>query len=493
MDWVRPSARHLLLAAFATATLALLVAGLIEARALLATNMHRTTEQEAGREAHLVADLGLAAALSSGRLSARDLRLGAAEYEVARRDSPLTGIVVWNASGTIAFARGSARHEAPARALPPLARAARTTGRTQVSYDADPGVGPTVEAAVPLGLRGLNSVAEFHYSRAGIERNLNRATQHLYYATGAAGLVMYLAILPLLAWLAKRVTPPVDPAHRAIRAELRRAIDRHELELYYQPQVDLSRGTVVGLEGLVRWNRPRRGLLGPAAFLPVAEASSDLLVTLTHEVLDIGVRDCASWNRSGTAIPVAVNIPAAAVLDGSLVPTVARTLARHELTPQMLTLELTEGSLMDQRTDVIEPLKALRALGVSISIDDFGTGHSSLARLRTLPLDELKIDRSFISGITTDDRDLGVARLVFALGSELGLRVVAEGVENEPTMELLVALGCRYIQGFHISRPLREPKLREWLERRAKCGRSAALAQVRGPVASDNQAGASAS
>lgn len=467
----RLTARHGVLAGFALATLLVLIAGALATRSLLSTSLYQAADQEAAREARLVATLGLTAALSSGRLSASDLKTAASEYNAVRRTVPLTGAVIWNASRPV-FAAGIGRIDAAGKGPSRIAARARSTGRTQVTSSSEPGVGTTIEAAVPLSPRGLGSVAEFQFSRAGVERNLSQAMDRLYVLIGVAALIMYLAILPLLARLARRIPLPPDPSRKEALAELGAALARRELVLHYQPKMELSTERIVGVEALVRWRHPRRGLLGPAEFLPIAEADPGLLAALTCQVLDRALRDCANWRAAGRTLPVAVNVAAPVLTEGTLVQIVGETLSHYDLEPHLLTLELTEGALMERSTDVTKALMDLRALGISLSIDDFGTGHSSLARLRSLPLDELKVDRSFIASIASDDRDLGITRHIIDLGIDLGMRVVAEGVEDAETLELLRSLGCSEAQGFHLSRPVPEAELREWL----------ALRPVSGPV-----------
>jgi EAL domain-containing protein (putative c-di-GMP-specific phosphodiesterase class I) len=269
-------------------------------------------------------------------------------------------------------------------------------------------------------------VAEFPFARSGIQQNLDAAKSRLYLLSVAGALIMFLAILPLLARLADRIPLPADPVRRRLLAELRTALSRREFVVHYQPKVEIASGALAGVEALVRWNHPRQGLLPPSRFLPAAASSPQLLTGLTCQVLETAARDCAAWLEAGHPLPVAVNVAPATLLDPALVRMVQQTLDRHGLDPRMLTVELTENALMEPGSDVTAPLHELRALGLSVSIDDFGTGNSSLARLRTLPLDEIKIDRSLIASIATDDRDLGIARHIVRLGMDLGLRVVAE-------------------------------------------------------------------
>lgn len=464
VDRLRLTPRHGLLLVFALATLTLLVVGALASITLLRTSLYQAAEQDAGREARVVTDMGLAAALSHGHLSPRALRIAAAQYQVARHDLPLTGVVIWLPSGQAVFARGSGEVDIHRPSESHIVRLALAARRTRVANGHDPKIGSIVEAAVPLGPQARDAVVEFHFSRSGIQQTLRAAERRIYTIAVIGGLIMYVLILPFLARLARRVPLPVDPIRRAALVELKGALVRHELVVHYQPKAEIESGTIVGVEALVRWDHPRRGLLGPGEFLPLAESSPELLAGLTAEVLEHAIRDCAGWLADGMELRVAVNLAPAVLLHGSPVALVSEALDRHGLDPQMLTLELTESALMAPQEDVTVHLHELRELGVSISIDDFGTGNSSLARLRALPVDELKVDRSFVSGISTDDRDLGITRHIVHLGLEMGLCVVAEGVEDERTLRLLRSLGCEVVQGFHLARPMPEDQLRSWLD-----------------------------
>ena len=460
--------RHTLLFVFAASTLALTVAGALASTTLLSSSLDRAAEQDADREARVVTDMGLADALDHGRLSRGDLQLAASQYTAARRDLPLTGVVIWLPPGDAIFARGSGRADA-VHPVSHIVVAALRTGTAQVANATDPHAGSVLEAAVPLGRRALGAVVEFHFARGGVQRNLGEAKHSLYALAAVGAAIMYLAILPLLARLVQHVPLAADPFRRAALAELRLALSRDELLVHYQPKVDASSGATVGVEALVRWNHPKRGLLGPLEFLPLAESTPDLLAALTFAVLDRAVRDCTGWRAAGYELPVAVNVAPSVLLGGSLAVQLQEAMRRHDIDPSLLTIELTESALMEPEEDLTEHLRDLRALGVSLSIDDFGTGNSSLARLRSLPLDELKVDRSFITGISTDERDLGITRHIVQLGQELGLRVVAEGVEDERTLRRLRLIGCEVVQGYHLARPMPEVQLRAWLARRPIC------------------------
>jgi diguanylate cyclase (GGDEF)-like protein len=245
--------------------------------------------------------------------------------------------------------------------------------------------------------------------------------------------------------------------------QLRTALETDELEVYLQPQVDLVDGQVVGVEALVRWNHPTRGLLSPAQLLPAAEQAG-LLRPLTDKVLDLSLTAATRWWHE-RAVPVSVNLSAANVSDLDLPGKVGSTLARHGLPAQALTLELVEDTLMADPERGRQVLAELRHLGVRTSIDDYGTGYSSLAYLRHLPADELKLDRSLTADVGTDSRAAAIVEHTVALAHALGLRLVAEGVEDDATGEVLGRLGCDIAQGYAIARPMPVQDFLDWLER----------------------------
>jgi diguanylate cyclase (GGDEF)-like protein len=250
----------------------------------------------------------------------------------------------------------------------------------------------------------------------------------------------------------------------ALAGELRRALDRSDgLELHYQPQACLRTDRVLAVEALVRWRHPERGLLPPAVFLPVAE-SAGLMRRLGREVLRRAIAQAAAWQRTGTGVPVAVNLATADLVDGGLATEIAQLLDSHELDGSWLKLEITENTVMAQPERVTETLGQLRSLGCRVSLDDFGTGHASLEHLMRLPVDELKIDRSFVTGLDHDDSaSLALVRSLALLGRDLGLGVVAEGVETPRAWGHLVASGCTVAQGYLLARPLPAAELEDWL------------------------------
>ena len=244
------------------------------------------------------------------------------------------------------------------------------------------------------------------------------------------------------------------PERVALMADLGRALDEGELVLWYQPQAGLQRGDIVGAEALVRWNHPTRGLLPPAEFVPFAERTG-LGRRLSRYVLETAVRQLACWRDDSDAPPrVAVNLSMVDLLDLGLPDEVERLLTEADVEPERLELEITEGVIMADPVRVGAVLERLREIGVALAIDDFGTGYSSLAYLKNLPVDVLKIDRSFVSAMAVEDRDRALVHSAVELAHSLGLGVVAEGVEDEATYETLRHIGCDFVQGYHISRPV---------------------------------------
>jgi EAL domain-containing protein (putative c-di-GMP-specific phosphodiesterase class I) len=249
----------------------------------------------------------------------------------------------------------------------------------------------------------------------------------------------------------------------AMVSELRRAIDRNELSLYFQPKVSLQSGNITCAEALVRWQHPRHGMLGPDLFIPIAEQTG-LIRPLARWVMDAALRQVNRWRQEGLDLGVAVNLSMRNLHDPEIADMIRQLLTRWAVPPACLTIEITESSLMADAARAMEVLARLRAMGVGVSIDDFGTGYSSLAYLKRLPVHELKIDKSFVAHMASDDNDAAIVRSTVGLAHDLGLHIVAEGVEDQETWDLLTALGCDVAQGYFISRPLPALVLGEWLE-----------------------------
>jgi len=256
---------------------------------------------------------------------------------------------------------------------------------------------------------------------------------------------------------------PYDPARLNLLFELRNAIEAGQLQLFYQPKVDLRTRTVVGVEALLRWRHPKKGLVPPNEFIPLAEEAG-VIKPLTWWVLEHAVRQCAAWEKASQGLDVAVNLSARSLHDPQLSMRITELLAAHELSPQRLQLEVTESAVMTDPARAADILRLLDAVGVGVSIDDFGTGYSSLGYLRNLPVSEIKIDKSFVIGMRhgEDGRDKAIVRSTSQLGHNLGLRVVAEGVEDEAALELLCSYECDLAQGFLIARPMPAADLAVW-------------------------------
>jgi diguanylate cyclase (GGDEF)-like protein len=244
-----------------------------------------------------------------------------------------------------------------------------------------------------------------------------------------------------------------SPHRLALAAELRRALDERELVLHYQPKADLTNDRIVAVEALVRWEHPEHGLLTPDQFVPLAEATG-LIRELTLRVLDEALRQQRAWRDDGIELRVAVNLSARDLYDLTLPATVAELLATHDVPATGLELEITESVIVADPMRARAILNRLSEMGIVLAVDDYGTGYSSLGYLKRLPIDEMKIDRSFVMQMTDDRNDAAIVRSTVELGRNLGLRVVAEGVETAAAWAHLKALGCDFAQGYYLSRPV---------------------------------------
>jgi diguanylate cyclase (GGDEF)-like protein len=239
----------------------------------------------------------------------------------------------------------------------------------------------------------------------------------------------------------------------ALAAQLRRGIERGELVVHYQPKVPLDGGATLAVEALVRWNHPQLGCIGPDGFIPLAEQTG-VIKPLTEKVLEASLAQCRAWRRTGLEVIVSVNVSTRSLLDHDLPVVIGALLARLDLHASALQLEITESRIVADLPRARASLEELRAMGVMIAIDDFGTGYSSLSQLQQLPVDEIKIDRSFVTRMESDRQDAVLVHSIIDLGRNLGLRVTAEGVESENVKQVLARLGCDYAQGFHMGRPV---------------------------------------
>lgn len=267
---------------------------------------------------------------------------------------------------------------------------------------------------------------------------------------------------------------PFDAGRVALRADLRRAIDRREIKLYYQPQASLSTGEVTGLEALARWEHPVRGWVPPNVFIPIAERMG-LIKPLTSQLLELAASDSARWMEQ-QEIPVAVNVSMRNLTDGRFPDQLEEAVHAGRVVAKRLKLEITESAIMADPARVLEAMNRSQSLGFRFAIDDFGTGYSSLAYLQKLPVEEIKIDRSFVSQLLSHAGSAAIVRATIELAGSIGLDVVAEGVEDEETWQQLRHLGCSAAQGYYLSRPMPAESVPGWLanHRRADPDRQAA-------------------
>ena len=236
-------------------------------------------------------------------------------------------------------------------------------------------------------------------------------------------------------------------------ADLRSALENNALEVYFQPIIELETLRIRGVEALARWNHPSRGFVPPDQFIDIAEETG-LIRPLTQWVLETVVQQTSDWRAEGHDIPVAVNLSMLDLGEPQLAEHISFLLARFNMPGSALTLELTESSVMESPERSIKFMTDCQSIGVRFAIDDFGTGYSSLSYLKKLPLQSVKIDRSFIKDIASDEGDYAIVRSVIDLAHNLGMSVIAEGVEDAPTSAMLLKHGCEFAQGYYFSRPL---------------------------------------
>ena len=315
----------------------------------------------------------------------------------------------------------------------------------------------TFESAVML--EGLDVEARIHVGAALFPEDGEDANTLITHADLAARTAQenqrgYVLYSPKLA--------ESSPRRLTLISELRHAIESNALVLHYQPLADVRNRRVRRTEALVRWQHPRYGLLAPGEFIDLAETSG-LIRPLSMWVLNRALEQMAHWHRAGVEMNVAVNFSARTLLDPDLPSTVAGLLASHDVSGRALTCEITETTIMADQALARGVLMRLADLGAQVAIDDFGTGYSSLGYLKKLPVHEIKVDRSFVIDMLTDKSDAEIVHAIIALAHNLGLKVVAEGVEHKDILDALLARGCDLIQGYYISQPMPADALTEWL------------------------------
>ena len=335
----------------------------------------------------------------------------------------------------------------PGLSLPATERAARrlreaTSTRVRVA-------GLDLEVTLTLGV----AAAPVHGADSGTL--MQRADVALLAGAGKSGVASYHPVLD-----------QQSLRRLQLGTELEQAMADGDISVVFQPIIDARTSDIVSVETLVRWAHPRYGAIAPDEFIHLAEQIGRI-GPLTDHVLDLALARCRRWLDQDIALSVAVNLSARCLTEPDLVDRVRRALRRHGVPGELLTLELTEGSVVDDSVRSSTVLADLHALGLRLSMDDFGTGYSSLSQLRQLPIDEVKIDKSFVLGMSTSQGESFIARSIIELAHNLGLRVVAEGVEDELTRNLLAEMGCDKLQGFLVSRPLPDERLESWILTRA--------------------------
>jgi len=256
-------------------------------------------------------------------------------------------------------------------------------------------------------------------------------------------------------------SPGKMPPPALLPGDLRKAIRDDQLTLHYQPQVEMASNTLIGVEALVRWQHPTLGLIFPDRFITLAE-QHNLMAALTEQVIDMVIKQIQQWRAADLPLAVAVNISADNITSLLLPEQISDLMTSSQLDPTLLTLEVTETALMRELVTSLDVLTRLRMKGTGLSIDDFGTGYSSLAQLHRVPFTELKIDLSFVSVMVQDPQARAIVKTCIMLGHELDMRVVAEGVEDQRTLDLLRVMGCDVVQGYLIARPMPANELRQW-------------------------------
>ena len=305
-----------------------------------------------------------------------------------------------------------------------------------------------------LSLEASIGISEFPIHGNNLDTLMSRADVAMYYAKKRG---LNIALYDVM-------QDKNSVERMSLLKELNHAIKSDGMELYYQPQVQMNGSHRLSVEALIRWNHPEKGMVFPDQFIPLAE-DSGLIIPMTWWVLETAIKQCVIWHKSGLPVNVSINISANFLQEERVVQRVADLILQHELPDNVFALEITENTLMDDPHQASKTLLEISNMHIDVSIDDFGTGYSSLAYLKHLEVDELKIDRSFVMGMNEYKNDAVIVQTVINMAHNMGLRVVAEGVECREEWDSLHAMGCDFIQGYLISRPKPVDEISEWLKR----------------------------
>jgi EAL domain-containing protein (putative c-di-GMP-specific phosphodiesterase class I) len=459
---------------FLTAS-AVVMVSLIAVAALLAGEITagsmRTNAQLSGaHETDLLVTVGAdfprlsASAISHGLAPAADRQLDTAIKRVQQKGLFAT-LAIWDRTGRLVYSSlGTAEGTRPAEDPGLAAALDRRPTTTLHPHEVDPSSGkPTglLDSFQPLtDQRGVvYGAIEAGLSLKPIDAAAAQSARRSFLVVLGAGALLWLVLLPLQIRLARSQANDWIPARRRTLRAFSRALDRSEIELVYQPQVEPGSRHVDGVEALVRWRRNGE-LVGPDLFLGAVESSA-LMARLTDRVLDLALAQHARWRNAGIVIRIAVNLSSTDLADKTLPQRIAVKLDQYGVMGQSVTIEVTETAVLSEPEQARAVLTTLHQMGIEIAIDDFGTGHASIARLHRLPVSEVKIDRSFVSDTQLHSRTYVAAMIAF--GHNIGLRVVAEGVEDAETLAILTTLKCDLAQGYFISRPLEPAAMTLWL------------------------------
>ncbi len=447
---------------------------------ILGAEIRNTQITSATRSAELLSAASLAPQLGSASTALDAGQLGALDQATlaARRTAGLAGVGIWDRQSHVLYASDHRLIGTTVLRTPQAVAAFSGKTSSSVANHASPVVSAftakQIDIAVPIYAQGQSkpiAVAEVVLPYAPVAQDVSGQTQRIDLILVGASLLFYALLWPVLLRASKAVRKQSDHRKKALLRELEHAIAANELLLHYQPTIDLGEGRVTGVEALLRWRHPRRGLLSPNEFLPTV-VDSKLNSRLALHVVGMALRDCGAWRERGIDATVNVNLSVPNVLDGTLSEEIGKMLAGAGIPPGALGLEVTEAAIVADPDKAAATLKALDRLGVRICIDNFGTGYSSLACLRDLPVAELKIDRQFIAGLHLRPRDRMIVSLIVRLAHELEVTVIAEGVEDRPTLTDLAELGCDMAQGHYFSPPLPLADLVAWFEEPLAAGYS---------------------